>query len=385
MTLHLRTLTIKYLSGQTITKIMVINKIDLPEILISAVFASGQPCCENIVNMIKKDHAHIELIILRRFSKDLIKKLDNIEKDALMLKEILYQYGYDYFRRQIFPKLLEIVSCTVFLTNDEVYNCKNMFNISTPWFDYAIRHNTIFIDYGLRSIKLFSKIGNKNFEKISIEYNVHCCFLGTVKILENSEIKYGIFPGNNTQLNIIYQKEYLRKSMLSLSDGCESLGNNISYDLIQCKRNKINSILLNKYKFDCMPRDNSYQFIEDLNFFGNKYCQYNKTMTLTFTADDIRSIEKSCPKACESEFLTVKYNTKYYTGATKINLIPKANFKPIFTHHLSMDINKFIYDIGGTIGMWFCVSALTLPDYIYHLFKNIIYPVNTIFSTKISH
>ena len=113
-----------------------------------------------------------------------------------------------------------------------------------------------------------------------------------------------------------------------------------------------------------------------MKLFDNKYCQYNKLIiTFNFTNDDIRSVEKSCPIPCENEFLTVDFNTKNYSGANKIYLIPKTNFKPIFTHHLSMDINKFIYDIGGTIGMWFCVSALTIPDYIYLGYKSIAFNI----------
>ena len=73
MTLHLRTLMINFLSGQTITKIKIINKIDIPDIMISAAFLNIEPACNNIVNTIINNHANIESLILRRFSQ--MKKL----------------------------------------------------------------------------------------------------------------------------------------------------------------------------------------------------------------------------------------------------------------------------------------------------------------------
>ena len=365
MLLHLKQLFIKFLSGQKITKINFVDKTDLPDIRISALFFTSSPGCMKVLNNIENNYSKTKNIMLKKSSE--FRNMENYVLAPFLFKEIIFEYGHEYFHKVVFPKIINIESCSIIDKQGDYVNCKNNFIESV---DYN-QSNSI-IDYDLRQVQLLTEIHGKNFAKISIELQVYSCFISVIRILENNEVKYLTLLENGKMLEIFYQKKYLRKSLSSLSEECVSLYKNTSYDVIQCKRKFTNQLLLEKYQFNCMPRDIPIHYIEDLKYFGNKFCAHNKSKEATFTYHDIRSMKKNCPKQCEIEFLDANYVSKNYHGAIKINMIPKANYKPILTYHLSMDINKFIYDIGGTIGMWFCVSALTLPDFIYHALKNFI-------------
>ena len=117
-----------------------------------------------------------------------------------------------------------------------------------------------------------------------------------------------------------------------------------------------------------MPRIIQSFYLEDFELFGNQFCEPGNITKdgKTYSIIDItRLIDENCPMTCKNELISTEIKQKFHPNKIKINFIPKFNAKPIFTFSLKINFNKFVYDLGGIIGMWIGWSALTIPLYIY--------------------
>ena len=126
--------------------------------------------------------------------------------------------------------------------------------------------------------------------------------------------------------------------------------------------------LLNKFKLDCMPRDLPIFDLDNLKLFGNKFCKQGEHLYKNLTIEFSNKTD-ICPWPCDIEFISADSIEKLSPGIRLVNFMPKPNLKTIFTYHLSMDFNNFIYDVGGTIGMWIGYSAITPPMYLYKIYE----------------
>ena len=370
MILNLQQLFIEFLSGKTITKFTITNEVYWPELVMIMYLNSVIDC--DLKLELNENYTNIKQIMAKNYPQfrnfDRSKIFMNNQYQGAFLKEILHKYGYEYFEKQVFQESVGFLSCTIFDKNGNFIDCKNLFKVSLRMkaFEFLIK-KTFFLT------PLQQKIDSNNFEKIMIIFNVEKCFKKTFFILENEKARHIFYFNNGTELKINFQKSLLLKSSSSFGETCISMLQNKSYNNHDCKMKFINDYLIHKLKYDCIPNDHIDFYVDDLKLLGNRFCHPNKTLTPYLPGDFSNIMAQRCPLPCENEFLTADIDQKPYPDKIKINLIPKFNLKPIFTHSLSMDYNNFIYDLGGTIGMWIGWSALTMPIYIYEIAKKLSY------------
>lgn len=378
MIVNLRDLFNEFFTGQTITSIKISDHVIIPDISIRELFASNdEPQCEIMFDNFVENYPNIEKIIFNKYEKFKISKIKNYSllKDyedfpnsdfkKRFFNEIIIQYGFDYLRKLLYPRLEGIESCTIFYIDQMIYDCKNNFRTSMNFG----KSGSFLIDHSFNSSKMYGK----NFEKIMIKYHNDKCIWKAFEVSENDNVKYPIFIDKPSEVDIKFQKIVLGKTQSS--EDCILLDENPLYFRRDCQNKFIKNLLINKYKFDCWPADRwSSIYLDDLkNLFGNKFCKPDLLLASYFTSQDEELLQRTCPELCENEFVTIEVDRKSSHDNTTVtfNVIPKANSVPTFTYSLSMDYNQFIYDIGGTIGMWIGYSALTLPLFLYNTVMNI--------------
>ena len=367
MTLNLREIFNEFLSGHTITKISIVKVADWPDVMINPFFASINKQCDYYFEFLMKNYSNIENIINQNYPN-----LRNLDKNPSLLdtfqqvfiKEIILEYGYEYFIEQIFPKYSPISSCTIEDHNDNLIDCKKFIKIHV---NNKLKFTTY---YKFGKITLQDKINRSDFKKITIKLNVEKCVMKKVSLTENNLAKYYFSVNEGTIITMKYQKVMLRRS--SLSDRCIQ---NQSYNINDCGIKFMNNLLINNFKFDCMPRDRIEFYIDDFELFGNKFCHRDKLLKPYLSEIITKSLADNCPLPCENELVSADVSQKPHPSKIKIIMIPKYNLKPIFSYSLSMDYNNLIYDLGGTIGMWIGWSALTIPIYIYEIIKKLNYQI----------
>ena len=358
MSLNLKQLISEYLSGQKITQISVVNEVDLPDFWIIEQFDPINPECRIIFEHLISNFSNIEKLVNKNY-----RQFKDINKKGLFFKEIIYEYGYEYFYKK-FSQQPGLTRCIIIDKNNNRTDCKN---------NIVLLHKQTFNQF----IKIYyfpkswlqNKIQVNNIKKIILEFNAEKCFSKILSILENGLRKFDFSKYETEEINIKFQKLFVRNALLN--DQCISIQENNSYDQINCWNKYFHNLLHDKYKFDCMPRDRPLFNLDELKNFGKRFCDRDKLYNNYITEDDKKALKSSCPIPCEYEFVTVNHDQKPHPDKIKFNFIPKSNFKSLFKYSLSMDLNKFIYDIGGTIGMWIGYSALTVPLYIQEIVRKL--------------
>ena len=377
LTLNLWQLIIQFSSGHTITKIDIVNDVDWPFFSIAERLNILDKTCEPFLNQMFTNYTNLTQIIFNYYKQDKIYngKYKNFHE---FKKELILEYGYEYFQN-IYPESLGILSCTIINKNNNLINCKNIIKIILQ-----IKELEILTLYRFSISSLHQKIDKNSIKKIIIFLNGEKCFVKTLLIREDNIDRYKFFFTSGLEMSIKFQKTLLLKSFSSLNKECISMIENKFYDINDCRMKFTNNYLINKLKFNCMPRDRIEFYNDDLKLFGNKFCHRNNSNQSYSTGNFEMFINQNCPLPCENEFLSIECKQKKFSDdKIKINIIPKSNLKPIFTHSLSMDYNNFIYDLGGTIGMWIGWSALTIPIYIYENFKKLNVQIFRYYSLKI--
>ena len=233
-----------------------------------------------------------------------------------------------------------------------------------------------YLKYNFQKTSLYQNINVNHIKKIMMIHNVQECFSKQILIRENNINKYLFHYNQGTEISLRFQKLILLNSLSSVNNvKCISIMENKSYDLDNCSMIFKQDYLINFLKLNCKPRDMGDFYVDDLKIFKDGFCHPNQTLAPYLTEYFFELRNKSCPPPCENEFVTVDSEQKPHHDKIKINLIPKFNFKPIFTHSLSMDYNNLIYDLGGTIGIWIGWSALTIPIHIYEMSKILSYQI----------
>ena len=360
---NLKQLCNEFLSGHTITKFTIINEIDWPDFNIHKYFNSYiNKECEHKFNYLVKNYSNINEIMYKNYPE-----LSNSYEPAfqtVFLREIILEYGYEYFRKNIFPEI-DKITCTIIDLNENFIDCKNIFKIVLQ-----INQVGFYLKFKFQKASLYQNINVNQIRKIRVIQNVQDCFSKKILIRGNNKNKYLFNFNQGTDISMKFQKVILLNSVTSLNNvKCISMIENKSYNLDDCWMIFTKDFLINILKFDCMPRDMVDFYVDDLKILKNKFCSSNQTLSPYLTKYFHELRHKFCPLTCKTEFVTVDFGRKAHLDKIKINMIPKSNFKPIFTHHLSMDYNNLIYDLGGTIGMWIGWSALTIPIYIYEIFN----------------
>ena len=370
-------LVMEFLSGHTITKFTITNEVYWPDIVINKYFKSYEEFelgfddlvqnYSNIKQKVYENYPHLGTLDVKdpEFIRDF---------KGVFLKEIMLEYGYEYFCKHIFPEL-DGLSCTIIDINENYFDCKNIFK-------KAIQMNELgfYLNYEFNKKLLYQNINVTNMiKKIIIVHNVEKYFTKTLLIRENNIVKYFFYFNNGTEISIKFQKILLINSLSSLKKKCISMEQNKFYDINDCRIKYINNFVINNLSWNCMPRDMRLFYVDDLKLLGDKFCHPN----ITFEPYLANLLAQSCPLPCDSEFVTADIDQKPHHDTIKINLIPKFNSKPIFTQTLSMDYNNFIYDLGGTIGMWIGWSALTIPIHIYEKSKKLNFQIICYYFLKI--
>ena len=323
----------------------------------------------NYYKIILKNHSKIREKIGRNFTE---LEILTDEKRFInpFFKEIILEYGFDYFKKQIFPNLTNIQSCSIIDTYGDSVNCQNNSDII-----FAINDNIIQIFHYLKNQLIFAKIKPNNIAKIVMQFNVDDCWKPTILLHENSKKKYHWTINTGLEIDVKFQSILLQKSLTSYKETCVVLNKNSTYSkyLGDCRNKLFIDILLNKWKFDCLPRNIPSIHLDDLKLFGNKFCKEDKLLSKNHLTYYSEMIPKVCPLPCSIEFVSADVIEKPLTDLIRVNFIPKSNPKPIFTYYLSMDFNNFIYDVGGNIGMWIGYSAITPSLYLYEISKNLSY------------
>ena len=361
MIFDIKQLFMEFLSGKTITKFIITNEINWPDITMNKYFSSYGECEFNFDHLVR-NYSNINEIVYENYpqfsnidEKDeyIIKKFQRI-----FLKEIIHAYGFEHFRKQIFPEI-DSLSCTIIDINENFVDCKNIFKIAIQ-----MNEDGFYLNYNFDKRSFYQNINFTSIKKIMIVHNVEMCFTKTLLIRENNRVKHYFYFNNGTEISIKFQKIILLNR--SSNKRCISMEQNKFYDFYDCRIKFMYNFLVNNLKFNCMPRNLKIFYVDDLKLLV-RFCHPNITLKPYIT----NLMTESCPIPCENEFLTAEVNQKSHLDKIKINLIPKSNLKPIFRHSLSMDYNNLIYDLGGTIGMWIGWTALTIPIYIYEKFKNL--------------
>ena len=363
MVINLQKLFFDFLSGQTQTKIDIVNENDLLDINFRNDPILVNNYCAHLMNNIVEQYPSIEKTLFEKYPEYNISNQNRISYWNTFLKEIFLKYGYDYYINQKFFGLTYNVSCSIINRNEESLDCSNDFKslISISRYEFQIIHI-------LKGKSILEKIDSKDILKIMLRFNIDDCYLKFVSLNENGFDKYQYLINVGTKFNIKFQKILLQKSISK--KGCVWIKNNQTHDNFDCKRNYIKDIIMNKLKYKCIPKDIGMFHLDDLKLIGRNFCEDGKFLFTNLTRHVFKDMLKKCPDICENEFLSVEIDKKPLQGAIVINLIPKPNPKPIFTYSLSMDFNNFIYDVGGTIGMWVGYSALTLPNVIFEVVKD---------------
>jgi hypothetical protein len=60
------------------------------------------------------------------------------------------------------------------------------------------------------------------------------------------------------------------------------------------------------------------------------------------------------------------------TVETKVELFPLRSQRIQYTETLNMDFNQLIYNCGGTLGLWFGLSPLSIDDLVRVSHSNIV-------------
>ena len=369
MMINLQKLFLDFSSGQTITKINIVNEVDLIDVNLVNTLDLTNYYCWNLFNNMVQKYLNLERNIYEDFPIFENWKEKNIKLkqafEEIFLKEIIFQYGFDYYFNQKFMELTHNVSCTIVDHFGNYIDCSN----NSKYF-IKIEKYRLDIIYLLRRKSILEKINSKNIKKIIIQLNPDRCYMKKIAVFENVEEKFQYIMNVGTEMNIKFQKISLDYSKTSLNEDCIWFNKNNSHDNYDCQTNFMNNILINKLNVKCMPRNSFGFYLNNMKLFNNSFCKHNELIPKKLAQDIFSNMSKYCPQACESEILSVDVDKKLLENAIRINLIPKPNRKPIFTYYLSMDFNNFIYNIGGTIGMWAGYSALTIPNILYELWRN---------------
>ena len=377
MTLNLKELINEYLSGHEITKIDIVNNVNFPSFGITENFVIQNNECATYFENLQKNYSHIAKIVNQNYPE-----FQNIDKDIrdirtqLFLKELIFEYGYEYYYKTIFPHLRGITECEIIDKFGNFTSCKNIIKIILQNDEYEL--------YRIHCVILSSlenKINLNFISKIIIKLNFENCFSKKLLDLENDIDRYLFSFTGTANIDIKLQKILIRKS--SLKENCISIQTNKSYNIYKCMLEYINNILVNKFKFDCMPRDRITFNLDHWKIFGSKFCNREKLLSSSISRNDIKQAFANCSQPCETEFNTFEILQKPYPDQIRINLIPKSNWKPILTYSFSMNYNDFIYDIGGTIGMWMGFSALSIPLYFYELYRKLTYQIIRVYLINI--
>ena len=275
------------------------------------------------------------------------------------MQEIFYEYGYEYFYRLI-SRSPSIISCTIIDKMGNLFNCKYDFKTSIyiHFYHFIIFHNLV-------NLSRFEKINGNSLRNIVIEISIEKCSSKTLTMLENNQEKIKISFSRPREIDVKFQKISLKNT--STNTSCIQ-----TYERNNCKREYIKKYLMNEMKISCIPRE-QYRFdVDDMIFYNNTFCKHNNKNNVSQLIQYVgKLISENCGNICENEFVSVDFDKRSHRINVKINLIPKSNFKPYFTDSLSMDFNNFIYDIGGTIGIWIGFSAMTFPIYIFKILNNL--------------
>ena len=245
MTYNLYELIIEYLSENTITKIIMVNKVDFPNMMILEQFFSANRECENYFNKLLNNYPNILQILFKNYPQLKVNYGNNFDLyrtfQKAFLREIIHEYGYEYFHGNIFPDIVTILTCSIIYKNETIVNCKNIYKV----FMGKQELNFSFILHFPRTL-FHEKINVNSIRKIILEYNVDKCFQKSVFILENHIPKYSLTFNSESEATVKFQKV----SFPNTNIGCIDNQYNQTYDIVNCQMKFLKNILINNFKLD---------------------------------------------------------------------------------------------------------------------------------------
>jgi len=360
-----------YLKEETITRLSIEQIKTLPNIAISLSCYSEKlyERLENEFNFFEETMAIISM-----------KDLSMIDKSHLMQK-LYYDYIYEKILtekkfkelNQYFPYKNSVVSCRIKIKNSELF---------CPEPDIKLSLKS-YVEIDL--IHLF--LGNLNesyknlLHNMDIEHNLD-------KIIFEVPKLYGGFIGFVGQF-YLYNFEVIgcpigkETDMFYRASSSQILGNQIFCDHFSdnqivysnygseiCLANCIAHLNVRKYK--CLARTHIYDVIEHLEIKNYNICTKIKNYSDSNNEDiqDLEYCNTLCRQKCNSINYDISVKSRDSFNSTKLNLIPTSSKHFRYTETFKTDINGFIYNLGGAMGLWFGISPLSIV-YLISLFTKL--------------
>ena len=101
-----------------------------------------------------------------------------------------------------------------------------------------------------------------------------------------------------------------------------------------------------------------------------KICNISINNTESYAKRYFSFCNKKCMSDCNEMHFSKLYPTDSPTpNSTTINLIPLNSHHIQYIETMKTDINQLIYDLGGVVGLWFGLYALSIVNFILFLYK----------------
>jgi hypothetical protein len=100
---------------------------------------------------------------------------------------------------------------------------------------------------------------------------------------------------------------------------------------------------------------------------GYKFCKHSNV-----TIDSLRKIQAECIKRSKPQCNSINFNskietTKLLSNETILEFIPQKTPRIAYTETYKTDFDRFIYNCGGVLGLWFGLTPIKLVDILNYL------------------
>jgi hypothetical protein len=372
-----------FIDSKIITRIEIHDKIYLPFVRLN--FEADSVIKQSIKYQMKNKTKFHELFKLKENSN--IEKVQQIYSNFLL--DLLIKKKFEQFSSFVNPKLV-IDSCKILITSKE-YNCGNIIS-SLEFNENIVSGYNIFLFSNWNTTQNDSLIKTErfaNFDKVvirirRIDKQIILLMNSNYDFESNNNWSYdNLFSIENKKyLNIHFETNSMQKMNTNQNKCNESRNDRMLFTddySNDCKED----CLLNTFNkfYGCLPFKSNFSvgFEKDFKTFKYKLCsieEMNSREINTTFENEFKAMKKRAESVCKTQCIEYCNQINLISGSEHslstnksedilINIIPVYRLNIRYIETFQTDINDLIYELGGTLGLWFGLSGVSLFDILW--------------------
>ncbi len=247
-----------------------------------------------------------------------------------------------------------------FVINNKLINC------SKGDIGVAQMHETLTT---INDLTYSGIVDKSKIEKITLSLNPFKTHLVNLYLFHSNNLTSPLFiPQTNTRTKLTFSSFSVRK-LNSIENKCisEEELKNFGEDYFNFFINDCYFESLNQ-SYGCIPLSKVFVYL-DRHILKNGY-KFCKNSNVTF--DSLEKMFAQCVKRSKPKCNSINFNskietTKLLSNETILEFIPQKTPRIAYTETYKTDFDRFIYNCGGVVSLWFGLTPINLMDILKYL------------------